>query len=73
MAAEDPPLSHFIEPCEGDIARADRLGKRLETRSRTETVRRALITLESLLNVQDNDGQIILCKKGQPDKVLWLL
>lgn len=66
-------MRHFFEPNEKDAARIKRLQPRLEATSQAEVIRRALTTLESLLNVQDAGGEIVLCKKGQPDKVIWFL
>jgi len=68
-----PKQRHFFEPRQAEYILCKELQKRLQAASANETVRRALITLRSLLDVQDSGGQIVLMKQGQPDKVIWLL
>ncbi len=56
-----------------DRDRLNRLRERLRASSFIETIRRCSITIETLLEHQENGGDIVLCKKGRPDKVVWFL
>lgn len=73
MLSESRRGRHFFEPSNSDYDRAKRLQVKWEAASLAEVVRRALITVEALQNVQDNGGEIVLCKQGEPDKVIWKL
>ena len=64
--------SHFSMPV-AVANRLDRIGKLLQSDSRAETVRRIAITAEILLEHQRDQGDIILCRKGRPDKVVWFV
>jgi hypothetical protein len=56
-----------------DRERLNRLRARLNAASFIETIRRCSITIETLLDHQDNGGDIVLCKKGVADKAIWFL
>ncbi len=56
-----------------DMERVVHLQRRLQASNATEVIRRCLITMEALLDHQEADGQIVLCRKGVPDKVVWFL
>ena len=53
-----------------DMSRVNSLRWRLEATSGLEVVRRALITLEMLLDVRENGGEVVICKKGQPERLV---
>lgn len=56
-----------------DMERVAAIRTRLGATSFTEAVRRAVITFNVLLEHQEGGGQIVLCKKGLPDKVVWFV
>lgn len=57
-----------------DMERIVRLQRRLQASSGTETIRRLSIFAETLLEHQAQTGaEIVLCRRGQPDRVVWIL
>ncbi len=56
-----------------DMKRIVRLQCRLQAGNATETIRRISITVEALLDHQDTGGEIVFCRQGVADKVVWLV
>lgn len=56
-----------------DVQRINRIAQRLKASSNVETIRRISISFEELLNHQDDGGDIVLCKQGRADRVVWFL
>ena len=62
-----------IRTTSDDMARIRSLRARLKAASHVETIRRAVITVSELLDAQERGCDIVLCKKGLPDKVVWFV
>jgi hypothetical protein len=56
-----------------DLERIGRLQERLKASTNVETLRRVTITMEQLLNHQDSGGDVVLCRKGRADRVVWFV
>jgi hypothetical protein len=56
-----------------DVERLNRIRDRLGATSNVEAMRRALVTMESLLTHQDEGGDIVLCRQGMADKAVWFV
>lgn len=57
-----------------DGQRLTRLRTRLGAQSYVEVIRRLTIFAEVLLDHQkQQDAEIVLCRKGHPDRVVWII
>jgi hypothetical protein len=56
-----------------DADRLRRIGTKIEAVTNLEVVRRISIFAEVLIDHQKEGGDIVLCRKGKPDKVAWII